>query len=167
MCDKFSGTDMVTWTSALTLSNHLSKSSLLACNLFHKTCPNPIKKLILCIFLVRENLCQVYLYPLLILSRGILTRLQTFPVVSWPVCKLFLWHLDPSANSSFGILTRLQTFPLASWIVCEIFLWHLALLHRFSGVWRYQLNCNILRNFFASKSWILQRLISNQRCIPL
>ena len=49
---------------------------------------------------------------------------SSYPVASWPVCKLFLWYPDPSAIFSFGILTRLQTHLLASWPVCKLILWH-------------------------------------------
>ena len=143
-----------------------------------KTCPNPKSRLkfsvpsptvVSVVSLSHQKTYPVYLFCEKKLVSSLSSSL-THPIP---------WHLDPSANFSFCILTRLQTHPLASWpvcklflwhlawIVCEIFFWHLAILHRFSGVWQFQFNCNILRNFFASKSWILQRLISIQRCIPL
>ena len=117
-----------TWTSVLTLPNHLSKRSLLACNLFHKNLsqpqipfeifcpiphggvcriPNPSKNLS-CVSFLWEKTCVKFIF----------IPYSSYPVASWPVCKLFLLHLDPSANSSFGILTRLQTFPLASCLNC-------------------------------------------------
>ena len=123
-------------------THHLSKIILLTCILFHKklyqpqipfeifcpiphggVCriPNPSKNLS-CVSFLWEKTCVKFIF----------ISYSSYPVASWPVCKLFLWYPDPSANFSFGILTRLQTHPLASWPVCKLFLWHLELSAKFS-----------------------------------